>query len=86
MAEFRPLLHQLPEFFFIAIRAACSINKVNSYSALIIASIILVAAIRIHPHSVWSEKSPATHAGVHIPILQLLHDFRADVVRDHPLR
>ena len=44
-----------------------------------------MASIRIQSDCIRRKECPAAHAGIHIPVLQLLHDLGADIIWNHSL-
>ena len=86
VAKLGPLFHEFPELILIAFRAAGHVHQVDRHRSLIEAAIVLVAAIRIQAYGIRCQKCPAAHAGVHIPVLQLLHHLGTDIIRHHAFR
>ena len=85
-AKLAPLVQQMPELRLISLGAAGHIHQIDSDRSLVESAVVFMAAVRVHALGIRSEKRPASHAGVHIPVLQLPHDLGADVVRHHTFR
>ena len=97
VAEFQAFFHNLPELGHVTVRGTSNIYQVQGHNALIEPAVVTVFAFHVIlsirnianasiRESVRCKEGTATHASVHISVLQFFHNFSGNVVRNHTFR